>query len=347
MVVHEALPLRAGIAGLALWAAACGGSASTATNVTAPTGVRCQTALEQSAVSMGPGGGTGSLLVTAARECAWSAVSRAGWVTVVEGAQGQGDGVVTYRVAENADPLARQGGLAVGGHDITVTQQAAPCRFSVSHDATEPLPASGADALITVQTHALCDWTAAAEGAWLTVAPAAGRGAAALRVSVAPNPGGERAIDVIVANQRIGIAQRAAGSTPPPPVPAPTPTPAPGPAPAPPPAPAPTPAPTPTPTPAPSPTPTPDPSPTPPLPPPPDPGPTPVRQVEIEGRIQQLAGTCPALTFRIGGQTLVYTTADTRYDDVTCGELRNGMSVEIEGTLMSDGRIRADEIERD
>jgi hypothetical protein len=60
-----------------------------------------------------------------------------------------------------------------------------------------------------------------------------------------------------------------------------------------------------------------------------------------------VAGTCPEVTFRIGGQTLFYTTADTRYDDVRCSDLRNGMSVEIKGTLMSDGRIRADQIERD
>lgn len=320
MVRQQALPAAAAVVGIGLLTAACGGSASTRTSVTAPANVRCQTALEQPAASFGSAGGTGTLSVTTARECAWNAVSRSGWVTVTSGAQGQGDGTVAYRVAENVDPLGRQGTLAVGGQDIAVTQEAAPCRFAVSHDA-EPLPAAGADALVDVRTHAVCDWTAASDVSWASVSQATGRGGAAVRVNVDPNPGGERSGHVVIADERVAITQHAATTSPPP---MPPPTPAPGPAPAP----------------APSPNPSPSPAP------PPDPGPSPVRRVEIEGRIQQLEGSCPSRTFRVG-QALVYTTAATRYDDVTCATLRNGMSVEVDGMLMSDGRIRADEIERD
>jgi hypothetical protein len=321
MVPQQALP--AAVIGLGLVTAACGGSTSTRTSLTAPAGVRCQAALEPTAASFGPAGGTSTVSVAAARECQWSAVSGSAWVTVISGAQSQGDGTVTYRVAENVDPLARQGALAVGGHDITVTQEAASCRFGVSHDAAEPLPAEGGHALIHVQTHGLCDWTAASDVPWAAVSPAASRGAAAVRVSVDQNPGGVRSGDIVVAGERLGIIQRAGTTSPgPSPPPAPTPT-----------SPAPPPAPAPTPTPAP-------PSP------PPDSSPLPVRRVEIEGRIQQLEGSCPSRTFRVG-QALVYTTPATRYDDVTCATLRNGMSVEVEGMLMSDGRIRADEVERD
>ena len=59
-----------------------------------------------------------------------------------------------------------------------------------------------------------------------------------------------------------------------------------------------------------------------------------------------LSGSCPAVAFQVRGQT-VYTTPATQYDDVSCGTLRNGMVVEIEGMLMSDGRVRADQVERD
>jgi hypothetical protein len=328
---HQALPFCA-LGGLLMAAVACGSSASTVTNVTAPSSTRCQTSVTNSASSFGPDGGTGTLTIGASRECAWSASSRSAWIAITSGAQGQGDGTITYRVAENADPVGRQGALAVGDREVGLAQQAAPCRFAVSAGQGEPLPADGADVLVDLRTHALCDWTAASEVSWAAVAPASGRGAAAVRVIVDPNPGAERPVEVIVAGERVAIVQHAR-TTPPPPAP---PSPAP-----PPPAPPP-----PAPTPSPSPTPTPDPTPAP-SPSPPVPGPTPVRQVEIEGRIQALQGSCPALTFRIGGQTIVYTTAETRFRDVSCAGLRNNMEVEIEGTLMSDGTVRADRIERD
>ncbi|CAN5632498.1 hypothetical protein BH23ACI1_BH23ACI1_05500 [soil metagenome] len=59
-----------------------------------------------------------------------------------------------------------------------------------------------------------------------------------------------------------------------------------------------------------------------------------------------LSGSCPALTFTLRGLA-VYTTSATRYDDKRCEDIRNGREVEIRGTLMSDGRVRADRVEID
>ena len=71
-----------------------------------------------------------------------------------------------------------------------------------------------------------------------------------------------------------------------------------------------------------------------------------MRTVELEGRLSGLSGSCPTVTFKVRAQD-VYTTSSTRYDDGRCGDLRNGQSVEIRGTLMSDGRVRADRVEID
>jgi len=46
----------------------------------------------------------------------------------------------------------------------------------------------------------------------------------------------------------------------------------------------------------------------------------------LEGRITQLRGRCPALTFQLAGST-VSTGADTEFDDAVCGQLFNGESV--------------------
>jgi hypothetical protein len=71
-----------------------------------------------------------------------------------------------------------------------------------------------------------------------------------------------------------------------------------------------------------------------------------VRPIELDGEVGQVTGTCPALTFVLDGRT-VYTTADTRYSRGSCGRLGGSddeIEVEIEGTLMSDGRVRADRV---
>jgi len=59
-----------------------------------------------------------------------------------------------------------------------------------------------------------------------------------------------------------------------------------------------------------------------------------------------LSGTCPTLTIRVE-RYRVFTTQATRYDGVSCSGLRNGLRVEVEGMLMSDDTVRADQVKRD
>jgi hypothetical protein len=68
--------------------------------------------------------------------------------------------------------------------------------------------------------------------------------------------------------------------------------------------------------------------------------------VELEGRVESLAGTCPAVTFRVRGVT-VFTTEDTRFSDGRCQDLRNGESVDVKGRRQADGRVYALEVEID
>jgi hypothetical protein len=317
-----------------LLAQACGNSASTSMNVTAPADTRCQASVANNASSFAAAGGTGTITVSVARECPWIATSRSQWVAITAGQQGQGDGSVTYRVSENHAPVARQAVLVVNDREVAVGQAAAPCQFEVSPSDTGTVAAQGDTRTVQLRTHELCEWAASSEVAWASVAPGSGRGNATLEVTIAPNTGASRPVTVMVAGHRIAVTQAALPAPPPPPPPpAPAPTPPP-----PPPPPAPAPAP-------PPPAPTPTPTPTPPPPPPPT-VPTPVRQIRIDGRINDLAGSCPAVTFSVRGQS-IYTTSETRYDDGRCQRLRNGRDVEIRGTLMSDGRVRADEVEID
>ena len=140
--------------------------------------------------------------------------------------------------------------------------------------------------------------------------------------------------------------------TPVPPAPSPTPVPpAPSPTPVPP-APSPTPvppAPSPTPVPpAPSPTPVP-PTPTPtPVPPAPTPTPNPPASPppsvqQFSGTVSGLTGTCPVLSFTVGGP-LVRTDDGTEFIQGNCKHLSNGMDIGVTGTL-TGGVVHATQVQ--
>jgi hypothetical protein len=334
---------------LSITVAACGSSASTSTSVTAPAAGRCEATIANSTGAFGPTGGSGTLAITVARECSWRAASPVSWISFTSAVEGQGDGTVAYRVAENVDPVARQATLAVAERQVGLAQAAAPCLYNVSPN-TEAVAGAGGEAAVAIDTHPVCSWTARAEHAWASVSPSSGSGDATVTVTVTANTGAERPVSISVAGQLVSLMQRAATPAPTPPAPAPPP-PAPVPPPPTPPPPTPPPpvppAPTP-PVPAPPP-----PAPTPPAPTPP--APTPVREIELDGEARRVSGACPALTFVLEGRT-VYTTADTKYSRGSCERLQNGggddddddeREVEIVGTLMSDGRVRADRVRFD
>jgi Domain of unknown function (DUF5666) len=69
-------------------------------------------------------------------------------------------------------------------------------------------------------------------------------------------------------------------------------------------------------------------------------------RVELEGRVDSLAGTCPAITFRLRGVD-VFTTGDTRFSDGRCQNLKDGESVDVKGRRQPDGRVFALEVEID
>ena len=61
-----------------------------------------------------------------------------------------------------------------------------------------------------------------------------------------------------------------------------------------------------------------------------------------EGVVAGLAGTCPAITFTVGAaKTEVATDAKTSFGRSACADVVNGASVEVEGTVQTDGSILA------
>jgi hypothetical protein len=312
-LVRRDVIIGAGIAACAI-AAGCG--SSTSTSITTPSSVpaRCQPSFDGAPRSFGAAGGNGTVSVAVSRECSWSAASAAPWVAITSGSEGQGDGTLAFRVDSNPDPLSRAGAITIGGERIDIAQQAAACRFDVIAP-TDPLEAAGGTIRVDIRTHQVCDWTAASDSAWASVSPASGRGNAVVAVTVAANGGAPRSGSVIAGGQRIPVTQAAPQAPPPPPAP-PAPTPAPAPPPPPPPAPAPTP-----------------------------PPPAPPTEVEFEGRINFIVGSCPSLRLLVD-DTVVVTTSRTTFRKGSCDDLEWRDRVKVKGVRLADGTVDAREVER-
>jgi Domain of unknown function (DUF5666)/Putative binding domain, N-terminal/Viral BACON domain len=73
------------------------------------------------------GGGEDRIRVRTADICAWTAVSQSGWIAIVAGSSGKGEGEVRYRVAANTAD-SRTGAMTVANRTVTIRQEAAEAR---------------------------------------------------------------------------------------------------------------------------------------------------------------------------------------------------------------------------
>jgi Viral BACON domain/Putative binding domain, N-terminal len=288
----------------ATFAPAC---TKTETSITAPSEAadRCALTVTSNPNSFPSPGGKGSLTISTARDCTWSVASNASWVAL-GGASGQGEGTIPYTVAANPVPSPRSAAIAVGAQSVAVSQQAAPCIFSLSR-ANDTIGETGGKLSVSVTTLSGCRWTAASTAAWISVASgqsADGNGTVGL--TIAANAGAARVGQVNIAGQTYTVSQAAAASgpspTPPSPVPGPTP-------------------------PGPTPTPTPGPAPTP-------------RHVEFSGTISSVFGRCPSVVFTAGGRA-ISVDESTDFQRSKCGDLKEDREVGGEGDVQANGVIRA------
>jgi hypothetical protein len=83
----------------------------------------CTYAIAPTSQTFTASGGTGGpVAVTTQSGCAWTAVSKASWITVTTGSSGSGSGTVAFSVAANTGG-DRTGTLTIAGRMFTVTQK--------------------------------------------------------------------------------------------------------------------------------------------------------------------------------------------------------------------------------
>ena len=161
------------------------GQTVTVTQAAAP----CTYVLSTTAQSFTAAAGSGSVNVTAAGGCAWTAVSNAAWLTVTAGASATANGTVSYSVAANATATARTGTLTIAGQVVTVTQAGVPCTYTISAT-SQAFATPGGTGTVTVTAPSGCAWTSSSNASWLTVTSGgSGNGTSTLTFSVAANTG--------------------------------------------------------------------------------------------------------------------------------------------------------------
>jgi len=174
----------------------------TVTQAAAP----CGYSLSPWTVDLLAAGGEGRTNVSAGAGCAWTATSNAAWITVTGGSSGTGNGVVVFHATANPG-AARSGTVTIGGQTLTVTQQAAPCAFSISPGA-QTFSAAGGPGSVGVTAGANCGWTAAANVNWITITGgAAGTGNGSVAFAITPNSGPQRMGTLTIAGQTFTVTQ--------------------------------------------------------------------------------------------------------------------------------------------
>lgn len=145
----------------------------------------CSYSLSSSGESFGSGGGSDFVTVTALAGCDWTATSNDSWITIDSGS-GSGDGSDGFSVAANDDGNPRTGSLTIAGQVFTVTQDGAPCVYSISSSGAFFGPGGGSDS-VSVTAPPDCEWTATSDSDWIT-SGGSGSGDGTVTYSVSPNP---------------------------------------------------------------------------------------------------------------------------------------------------------------
>ena len=198
----------AGILAVSGLASAC---QSSSTDVLGPSGSKCAISLPASLQAIGPEGGTGSLPISVAAECTWTASSAADWIVITSSTSGQGTGVVEYVASPNPRATERRGALLVSERRVELTQAAASCQLALT-PSSAVVSASGGEGVIAVNSTEGCDWLATSDADWLTIVTApSGNGAGSLRFRAEANAGAARSGTIRVGSRTVSVQQHGVG----------------------------------------------------------------------------------------------------------------------------------------
>jgi hypothetical protein len=185
------------------WTIAC---QSASQNLTAPTTQKCSVSATASPSSFPGTGGTGSLSVSANRDCQWNVAATTGWIQLASSA-GQGSSRVSFNVAANGDAAARSGKITLADQELAITEDAA-CGFTVSPRTDSVSSAGGRKPIAVTASNPRCVWTAHTDVDWLAIVDGTqGTGSGQVTYEIRETSGPKRVGTLVVAGQTVTVTQ--------------------------------------------------------------------------------------------------------------------------------------------
>ncbi len=205
-IPHDRIALAAVLMTVSTAASSCGGSA--ATSVTAPSSLnRCAISMKGIDAPLPAEGGSATIAVTAARECAWSASVEGSWLTIKTGANGQGDGVVEFNAMANPDPQMRRGAINANGQRSEIAQSAGSCQIVLEQSVGNFNQGGGSGQVQVRASSQMCPWTASADAEWIQIRTPSGQGNGTVSFEVAPSTTPTRSSTITIAGQKFSVTQ--------------------------------------------------------------------------------------------------------------------------------------------
>jgi hypothetical protein len=169
----------------------------------------CTSTISPSSQSFDAAGGTGSVTLTTAAGCQWTASPSATWITITAGTSGAGTGPVQFSVAANPTISVRQSAIVVGGHTFAISQAGTTCKYAIDPGG-QTVAVGGGNVTVNVTSGTGCAWIAQSNVPWVSVASgASGTGNGAVTLNVQANTGASRSGTVTIAGQTFTISQAA------------------------------------------------------------------------------------------------------------------------------------------
>lgn len=150
-------------------------------------------------------GTTYNLDVETNTDCTWNIQTGCNWVSLNTNS-GTGDGTVSVTVSPNTDAQVRNCTLSIGNTTHIITQQGAPCTYSIP-GSSQNFSAQAGQGNFVVNATAGCAWTATESCSWVTLTSASGTGNGSVTYTVDANTGTQRSCTITVNGQTYTITQ--------------------------------------------------------------------------------------------------------------------------------------------
>jgi WD40 repeat protein len=172
----------------------------------------CAASLSPASQMFPASGGSGTVNLTVANGCAWTATCNGTCMTITSASSGSGSATVTFEVRENFSGSARSDSLTIAGQTFTMIQDGGlgeDCSYSISPTSSS-FSANGGTGTVNVSASERCAWQPVSNVSWITITSnsgSIGNGVVSYRVDANPTSSGRKGT-ITIAGQNFSVKQK-------------------------------------------------------------------------------------------------------------------------------------------